>query len=322
MNSSRNKTIKIENLDQENLYKNVLSSIESFENIINKTIHWDSIKLLKSIPDWSVDLIVTDPPYNLTKDYAWTKFLATSNDLYEDRLELRIPELKRILKPNASIYICCDWKSSIPVYNVMNKYFNLMNRITWEREKWRWALANRKNCIEDIYFWVMNDNYYTFNIDKVKIKRKVIAPYKTELWEAKDWNSEVDWNFRLTMPSNVWTDISIPFRSMPENTTHPTQKPEKLIAKIILASSNEWDIVFDPFLWSWTTSVVAKKLWRKYIWIEKEKDYSIIAEHRLKLAESNKSIQWYEDWVFWERNTLQERQSKKWRQNSTLFDCL
>ena len=204
----------------------------------------------------------------------------------------------------------------------MNKYFKLMNRITWEREKWRWASANRKNCIEDIYFWVMNDNFYTFNIDKVKIKRKVIAPYKTESWEAKDWNTEVDWNFRLTMPSNVWTDISIPFRSMPENTTHPTQKPEKLIAKIILASSNEWDIVFDPFLWSWTTSVVAKKLWRKYIWIEKERDYSIIAEHRLKLAESNKSIQWYEDWVFWERNTLQERQSKKWRQNSTLFDCL
>ncbi len=322
MTSTRNKTIKVENLDQETLYANVLTDVKDFQSLINKTIHWDSIELLKKIPDNSVDLIVTDPPYNLTKEYAGTKFAASSNEDYENWLELRIPELKRISKDNASVYICCDWKSSIPVYNIMSKYFTIINRITWEREKWRWASANWKNCIEDIYFWVVNNKHYTFNIDEVKIKRKVIAPYKTDDWEAKDWAEEKDWNFRLTMPSNVWTDISIPFWSMPENTTHPTQKPEKLIAKIILASSNRWDIVLDPFLWSWTTSVVAKKLWRKYIWIEKERDYSIIAEHRLKLAESNKSIQWYEDWVFWERNTLQERQSKKWRQNTTLFDCL
>jgi len=320
MTSDRNKTIKVENLDQETLYANVLIDVKDFQSIINKTIHWDSIELLKKIPDNSVDLIVTDPPYNLTKEYAGTKFAASSNEDYENWLELRIPELKRISKDNASVYICCDWKSSIPVYDIMSKYFTIINRITWEREKWRWASANWKNCIEDIYFWVVNDKHYTFNIDDVKIKRKVIAPYKTDDWEAKDWAEEKDWNFRLTMPSNVWTDISIPFWSMPENTTHPTQKPEKLIAKIILASSNKWDIILDPFLWSWTTSVVAKKLWRKYIWIEREKDYSIIAEHRLKLADNNKSIQWYEDWVFWERNTLQERQSKKAKEK-TLFDC-
>ncbi len=307
----RNKTIRVEDLNVEELYKLVIKDFSDISSMMNTTIHWDSIELLKKIPDNSVDLIITDPPYNLTKDYAWTKFKSSTNELYEEWLELWMSELKRIAKSNASIYVCCDWKSSIPVYNIMRKYFTIINRITWEREKGRWASANWKNCIEDIYFGVMDEDKYTFNLDAVKVKRKVIAPYKTEEWEAKDWKAEADWNFRMTSPSNIWTDITIPFWSMPENTTHPTQKPEKLIAKMILASSNVWDIVFDPFLWSWTTSVVAKKLWRKYIWIEKEKDYTVIAEHRLKIAESESSIQWYEDGIFWERNTLQERNSKK-----------
>ncbi len=311
MPSDRNKTIRVEDLDSENLYKKVISDFSEFTDCINKTIHGDSIELLKKIPSKSLDLIVTDPPYNLTKDYAWTKFKSSTNELYEERLDLWMWELRRIAKDNASIYVCCDWKSSNPVFNIMSKYFKIINRITWEREKGRWASNNRKNCIEDIYFGVVDDNNYTFNLDAVKIKRKVIAPYKNEKWEAKDWSTEIDWNFRLTSPSNIRTDISIPFWSMPENTTHPTQKPEKLIAKIILASSNPWDIILDPFLWSGTTSVVAKKLDRKFIWIEQKWDYCVISSYRLELAEKDVSIQWYENGIFRERNTLQERKKDK-----------
>ena len=91
----------------------------------------------------------------------------------------------------------------------------------------------------------MSDDY-TFNVDAVKLKKKVIAPYR-ENGLPKDWKEEGKDKYRLTYPSNIWTDITIPFWSMPENTPHPTQKPEKLLAKIILASSNEGDIVFDPF---------------------------------------------------------------------------
>jgi site-specific DNA-methyltransferase (adenine-specific) len=91
---------------------------------------------------------------------------------------------------------------------------------------------------------------------------------------------------------------------MPENTEHPTQKPEKLIAKLILASCPEEGIVFDPFLGSGTTSVVAKKLNRHYCGVEINEYYSLLAEKRLLLAESNKNIQGYSDGVFWERNTL------------------
>ena len=91
---------------------------------------------------------------------------------------------------------------------------------------------------------------------------------------------------------------------MSENTAHPTQKPEKLIAKLILASSNADDFIFDPFLGSGTTSVVAKKLGRNYSGIEQHKTYCAWAEKRIENAESNKEIQGYTGNVFWERNTI------------------
>jgi site-specific DNA-methyltransferase (adenine-specific) len=91
---------------------------------------------------------------------------------------------------------------------------------------------------------------------------------------------------------------------MPENTDHPTQKPEKLIAKLMLASSNPGDMVLDPFLGSGTTSVVAKKLGRRYLGIELDEIYCCLAEKRLELAEADSSIQGYHDGVFWERNSL------------------
>ncbi len=107
---------------------------------------------------------------------------------------------------------------------------------------------------------------------------------------------------RFTYPSNIWTDISIPFWSMPENTDHPTQKPEKLIAKLILASSNKGDVVFDPFLGSGTTAVTAKKLGRKFVGIEKEQEYVALAMKRLELADDNSEIQGYENGIFKARN--------------------
>ncbi len=309
--SDRNKTIRYQNLDYDELYNNVHSTFESIEKSINKTIHWDCIDNLKLIPDKTIDLIVTDPPYNLTKNYAWNKFNSTDNDSYEIWLDLRMSECKRVLKEDGTIYVCCDWKSSVQVYNIMNKYFILKNRITREREKWRWASSNWKNNIEDIYFWVNNEKSYTFNLDDVKVKKRVIAPYRNQEWEAKDWFTE-DWeNYRMTCPSNIRTDITIPFWSMPENTEHPTQKPEKVIAKLIIASSNKWDIVLDPFLWSWTTSVVAKKLWRKYIWIEKEKEYCVVSEHRINNVDIDNSIQWIENWIFLERNVMSNERTKK-----------
>ncbi len=150
----------------------------------------------------------------------------------------------------------------------------------------------------------MSDRY-TFNVESVKLQRKVVAPYTDLEGRPKDWNRTARGDYRLTHPSNVWTDVTVPFWSMPENTEHPTQKPEKLLAKIILASSNREDIVLDPFLGSGTSAVVARKLGRRYVGIEIDETYCCLALKRLSLAKSYPRIQGYDQGVFWDRNTPQ-----------------
>lgn len=139
------------------------------------------------------------------------------------------------------------------------------------------------------------------------LRRKVIAPYKDSPEVPRGWQETESGRFRMTYPSNLWTDISVPFWSMPENTDHPTQKPEKLLAKIILASSSENDVVFDPFLGSGTTAVVAKKLGRRFFGVELDEEYCCLAAKRLEIADLKPGIQGYSDGVFWERNSLAEQ---------------
>ncbi|RPI66231.1 MAG: site-specific DNA-methyltransferase [Ignavibacteriales bacterium] len=279
-----------------------ISSHSAVNDIKNKLINQDLFKIVEFLPDNFVDLMFIDPPYNLTKAYNNLKFRQMRNPEYEEWIDSWLSKTIRLLKPDASVYICCDWRSSSAVFRTAGKYLNINNRITWEREKGRGARSNWKNCLEDIWFCSVSDKY-TFNIDAVKIHRRVIAPYKNENGEPKDWILHNDEKVRITHPSNLWTDITVPFWSMPENTDHPTQKPEKLLAKIILASSNPGDIVFDPFAGSGTTLVTAKKLDRNFCGIEIDEIYAALAVKRLLLAEKDKNIQGYEDGVFRERNS-------------------
>jgi site-specific DNA-methyltransferase (adenine-specific) len=151
----------------------------------------------------------------------------------------------------------------------------------------------------------MSDKF-TFNVDAVKIRRKVLAPY-TQNGKPKDWRRTDSGDYRETHPSNLWTNISVPFWSMPENTDHPTQKPEKLLAKIILASTNEGDKILDPFAGSGTTAVVAKKLNRRFVAIESDREYCLLTAKRLEIAEKDKTIQGFAEGVFWERNSNPNR---------------
>ena len=223
------------------------------------------------------------------------------NEEYGEYTRKWLAAVSPLLKDNGSIYVCCDWESSLIIGNILGDFFTVRNRITWQREKGRGAKSNWKNSMEDIWF-ATKGKEYTFNLDDVKTRRKVIAPYR-EKGKPKDWEETETGNYRDTCPSNFWDDLTVPFWSMPENTAHPTQKSEKLIARLILASSNQGDMVFDPFLGSGTTSVVAKKLGRRYIGIEKEERFCIWAEQRLERAETEKRIQGFEDGVFWERNS-------------------
>lgn len=302
--SNRNKTLDL-SLDESREYLEKCITITknvSLENIIDKTINGDTLNILEHLPVSFVDLLIVDPPYNLSKDYHGHKFAKQDDDNYREFTRKWIQKCLPILKPNATIYVCCDWNSSLIIGDVLKEYFNVQNRITWQREKGRGSKTNWKNAMEDIWF-ATNSSSYTFNVDSVKVRKKVIAPYRVE-GKPKDWEETPEGNFRNSHPSNFWDDISIPYWSMPENTAHPTQKPEKLIAKLILASTNENDIVFDPFLGSGTTSVTAKKLGRRYVGIEQNPLYCAWTEIRLEKAEKDKTIQGYSQGVFWERNTL------------------
>ena len=255
----RNRTLIVDPDERDALLAQAITLDQSSmpEDLVNRVIYQDLFECLDYLPDRFIDLMIIDPPYNLNKKFGESKFAKSSTELYEEWLESWLSKLKRCLKLSASIYVCCDWQSSISAQSVLQRHFIVRNRITWEREKGRGAASNWKNCSEDIWFCTVNDNYF-FNVEAVKLKRKVIAPYRHSSGEPKDWVETLDGNYRLTHPSNLWTDISIPFWSMPENTDHPTQKPEKLIAKLILASSKPGDFVFDPFFGSGTTCVVAK----------------------------------------------------------------
>lgn len=306
--AARNKTIDFTLEEGAAYLERCISSDEvtdKLDQMLNQFIIGDCLEVMDKLPRKCVDLLVVDPPYNLAKDYHGNKFNKKSRDDYREYTIGWLEKVIPLLKDTASIYVCCDWKSSLVIGDILYRYFRVQNRITWQREKGRGAKANWKNGMEDVWFATAGKDY-TFNLDDVKVRKKVIAPYKVA-GKPKDWEETERGNFRNTCPSNFWDDISIPYWSMPENTAHPTQKPEKLIAKLILASSNQGDLVFDPFAGSGTTAVTAKKLGRNYIVIEQNELYGAWAQKRLAMAEEDDSIQGYCNGVFWERNSLADQ---------------
>ena len=313
LKATRNKTIDTP-LEEGRDYLDrclTLTGPAGLDQVADRTIRGDMLSVCPLLPRASMDLIVADPPYNLNKSFHSTTFARMTDADYEAYTRQWLEAVQPLLKPTGSIYVCCDWQSSLTIGRVLGEFFQIRNRITWQRDKGRGARTNWKNGMEDIWFATASDRY-TFNVDAVKLRRKVIAPYRVN-GKPKDWAETRQGNFRDTCPSNFWDDITIPFWSMAENTAHPTQKPEKLIAKLLLASSRPGDLVFDPFLGSGTTSVVAKKLDRRYVGVEAEDQYCLWAEQRLEMAETDPAIQGYADGVFWERNHFPFQQLKRKR---------
>jgi site-specific DNA-methyltransferase (adenine-specific) len=306
----RNRTLVVSATEAQRLRSSILffHSRKKLARSKNSLICGDTFEILPLLKPNSVDLLFCDPPYNLTKNFGAAKFKRTDEEAYEAWLDSWLRLCVPLLKPTASVYICGDWRSGSAIERAASKYFKLQNRITWEREKGRGAKQNWKNAAEDIWFFTASDKF-TFNLDAVKQRRRVLAPYR-ENGRPKDWSESENGNFRDTHPSNIWTDISVPFWSMPENTEHPTQKPEKLLAKLILASTNEGDLILDPFAGVGTTAVVAKKLGRDFIAIESDENYCLLTAKRLLLAENYPSIQGFADGVFWERNSVQKPASR------------
>src|SRR5215212_4726057 len=171
----RNRTTVVDPGETERLRKRISTSASAV-GTPNTIICADAAVVLLKLESQSFDLLFADPPYNLTKQFGTEKFKSTSIDAYEEWLDSWLGLCVPLLKSTASVYICGDWRSSAAIQRVGSKYFKLQNRITWEREKGRGAKANWKNAAEDIWFFTVSDNY-TFNLDDVKLKRKVVAPY-------------------------------------------------------------------------------------------------------------------------------------------------
>jgi site-specific DNA-methyltransferase (adenine-specific) len=301
----RNRTLTLTPSERERLSKRLIRPPfdASMERLSDEIICGDSMQLMRQLPRRFADLLILDCPYNLTKKFGDEQFRRKTSKDYEKWFEGWFVDALPLVKRTGSIYVCGDWKCSASIYNVLERHVIIRNRITWEREKGRGANGNWKNASEDLWFATISDDYF-FNVEAVKLKRRVLAPYRED-GQPKDWEDSGDGQFRLTHPSNLWTDLTVPFWSMPENTDHPTQKPEKLLAKLLLASSRENDCVFDPFLGSGTTAAVASKLNRRFVAIEQDETYACLALRRVELAKHDNTIQGYCNGVFWERNTLQ-----------------
>ncbi|MBO4594262.1 MAG: site-specific DNA-methyltransferase, partial [Clostridia bacterium] len=204
MKSERNKTIDF-GLEEGEKYLSKCVPAEEYETgTTDVTILGDAFSATGRIADRSVDLLIVDPPYNMNKNFHGGIFKKTDDTVYSEYTEKWITAVKPKLKDTASVYVCCDWESSIVVGAVLKKHFILRNRITWEREKGRGAKANWKNSMEDIFFATVGEEYF-FDLDAVKIRKRVLAPYKKD-GEPKDWREIEDGKFRDTCPSNFWDD--------------------------------------------------------------------------------------------------------------------
>ena len=262
----------------------------------------EALRVLPRLPPGSVDLLIADPPYNMDKDFGAARGQRMGVEEYEAYTLAWLDAALPLLKPDSSVYVCCDWRCSSPVERALSRRLILRNRITWEREKGRSASRNWKNAHEDIWFATLSKDY-RYDAGAVRLRRRVRAPYRDAEGEPKDWAEGEEGRFRDTAASNLWTDLTVPFWSMAENTSHPTQKPEKLVAKLVLASSAPGDLILDPFLGSGTSAAVARKLGRRFIGIELDPEHALASLRRLELADQEKRIQGYDEGIFWERNS-------------------
>ena len=178
MKALRNKTIDFGVKDGEEYLKKCVTVDGDVElaDVLNKTVLGDTFKVTGFLPEKFVDLLIVDPPYNLSKNFGGNSFKKQSCEDYAEYTESWIKAILPLLKDTASVYVCCDWESGMTIGNILQKYFIVRNRITWQREKGRGAKANWKNGMEDIWFATVSQDYY-FDTESVKIKRKVLAPY-------------------------------------------------------------------------------------------------------------------------------------------------
>ena len=243
----------------------------------------DCLAELARLPDGSVDLVFADPPYNLQLEGAlsrpdqsvvdavdddWDKFASFAH--YDDFTRKWLTEARRILKPDATIFVIGSYHNIFRVGSIMQDLgFWILNDIVWRKANPMPNFRGRRfTNAHETMIWASKGptaKSYTFNYDALKAGNE-------------DCQVRSDWFLPICTGGERLKDAA-------GRKTHPTQKPEALLARVLLSASNPGDLVLDPFFGSGTTGAVARRLRRKFIGIERDTTYAAAARARIDAVE-------------------------------------
>ncbi|GCL40407.1 adenine-specific DNA-methyltransferase [Dolichospermum planctonicum] len=249
-----------------------------YENQENRIFHGDAVSIISNhIPSESIDLIFVDPPYNIGKKFANFHDKWDSEEEYVNWSYKWLDECIRTLKPNGTIYVMTSTQA-MPYFDIyLRKKLTILSRIIWHYDSSGvQATKYFGSMYEPILHCVKDKNNYIFNADDIKIAAKTGAERK-----LIDYRKSVPTPYNTEkVPGNAWYFPRVRYR-MEEYENHPSQKPESLLERIILASSNEGSLILDPFAGTFTTAAVAKRLGRQSISIESQAEYLKIGLRRV-----------------------------------------
>jgi len=252
--------------------------IREYGDSDHKIYKGDCLEILENkVEDESVDLIFVDPPYNIGKDFNKTKDKWDKDEEYLEWSYRWIELCIKKLKPNGSFYVMTSTQF-MPYFDIFLKdKINILSRIIWSYDSS--GVQAKKffgSMYEPILFCVKNKSDYTFNAHDIEVEAKTGA--KRKLIDYRK-NPPQPYNTKK-VPGNVWDFPRVRYR-MDEYEKHPSQKPIKLLERVIKASSNKGDVVMDPFSGTFTTGYVAKTLGRRSISIEIDDQFTEIGLRRV-----------------------------------------
>lgn len=250
-------------------------------NFIDQIFNENMLTGLQRIPDQSIDLILTDPPYGLGKDYGNDSDKQAAQEYLmwtEQWIDAVLPKLK----PNGSLYIFLTWRYSPEIFVMLKQRMTMINEIIWDRRVPSMGGSTRSfTSVHDTVGLFVNSKNYYFDLDSVRI------PYDAETKKARSRSIFVGakWLELGYNPKDLWS-VSRLHKENPERVEHPTQKPLEIIERMVRASCPDGGIILDPFMGSGTTAIAAKRCGRHFVGFELNAEYCEIIDQRLASQES------------------------------------
>jgi adenine-specific DNA-methyltransferase len=247
---------------------------------ITTVYHGDALQTLDYVGDASVDLVFADPPYNIGKKFGDFKDSWPSDEAYAEWCYTWLTLCLRKLKASGSLYVMTSTQAMPYLDLWLRSRTTILSRIVWHYDSSGVQAKHHFGSLyEPILFCVKDPKNYTFNAEAIEVEAKTGA-----VRQLIDYRKGTPTLYNTTkVPGNTWYIPRVRYR-MAEYEEHPSQKPEALLERIIKASSNEGDLILDPFAGTFTTCAVARRLKRRSIGIEMQPDYIKIGLRRLGLA--------------------------------------